>query len=268
MLNDLQRFAAGVVLSNSPATWLLLRVLGTRWGAGRFFLVYAYFRWADDIVDAPGRDPERVQAFMQRQERLTEQLIAGVGEPVEPAERCLHQALASSSDPGLVSAVRQMTGALCFDAWRGPEPITAGQLQAQIQRVGDAYTQALLHAAEVSGPVPPAVFLLARAATGTHHLRDLLLDQELGYNNLPVDHARSVGVSAEGLAPRDLGAYVAWRAPGLRAWFDQGLAALPELPWRARLLLRAFAWRYRRKLDRMDPGSSRVTAPARTEALA
>ena len=244
----LGRWAAGVVRGNSTATWALLRLFGSRRGADRFFLVYAYFRWADDIVDAPGRDPAKVRAFAAEQRAFRQELPADTG---SPAERCLVQALASSADPRLRLAVSTMAEALDFDAGRAAEPLTVLELQAQIRRVGDAYTQALLHATEVRGPVPDPVFLLARAATATHHLRDLLIDQDLGYFNLPRAHAEAHGLPTHGLTAQQLGGYFLARAELIRPLFAQGRRALASLPLRARLLLSLFAWRYERVLDRL-----------------
>ncbi len=250
-------WAAGVVRGNSTATWALLRLFGTREGAHRFFLVYAYFRWADDIVDAPGRDPDRVRAFAASQRSLREGLLRGEPGGESKAERCLALALDSSTDEGLRVAVSTMAEALEFDAGRAKEALTPLELQAQIRRVGDAYTQALLHATEVEGPVPDEVFQLARAATATHHLRDLLLDQQLGYHNLPREHAQAHGLPTHGFTAEQLGGYFHARAELIRPLFARGLAALDPLPLRARLLLRLFAWRYARVLDGLVRGARR-----------
>jgi phytoene/squalene synthetase len=250
-----------------------LRLFGTRAGAKRFFLVYAYFRWADDLVDAPERQPARVRAFMKAQ---LARLDRGEVGP-ELAERCLGQALAESDDERLAQAVRTMARALDFDASRKGDPIRPDELQAQIRRVGDAYTLALLHAAEVTVPVPSELFLLARAATATHHLRDLLIDQDLGYLNLPQEHAERHGLPVRGFTAAALGPYIRERAEVIRPMFHQGLRASEGLPLRARLLFRLFAWRYRRLLDRlaycsapaltMSPVSSPALPPTSTQPI-
>ena len=244
---SLVHHAERVVRANSVATWLSLRLFGTRAGARRFFLVYAYFRWADDRVDAPDRQPARVRAFMDEQLARLDRRDVGP----ELAERCLGQALAESDDERLARAVRTMAEALDFDAGRTGEPIRPDELQEQIRRVGDAYTLALLHAAEVQVPVPEELFLLARAATATHHLRDLLIDQELGYLNLPREHADRHGLPVRGFTDEALKPYVRERAARIRPMFQRGLVACDGLPLRARLLFGLFAWRYRRLLDRL-----------------
>lgn len=253
----LRRWASQRTRASSPAAWALVRALGTRRGAADFCCVYAYFRWADDLIDTPGRDPQRVRAFAQAQAERVQALVRGRPLASEhPPERALALALTRTDAPRLRQSVLRMTEALGFDARREPTPLSVEALAAQLGRVGDAYTLALLHAAEAPDPVPPGVFALARAATGVHHLRDLRVDLGLGYLNLPAAHAQAHGIRPESFTEAELLPYRLARAPALRAEFAAGLAALGGLgSWRARWLLRAFAWRYLRTLERLtrDP---------------
>lgn len=203
-----------------------------------FARVYGYFRWADDIVDAPGRDPARVAAFVVAQRAL----IAGERAPADPPEAALCAAL---EEPTWGSALRPVvTGmweALAFDAARGPAPIAADALDRQVAHVGDAYLSALWICSGAAGAPPPGLFALSRAATLTHVLRDLRVDLALGYTNLPpgVDVTNSGAVAAWVLA----------RCDDAKARFAEGARSLPEVrPWRTRWLVGAFAWRYERVL--------------------
>jgi hypothetical protein len=125
--------------------WWMVRLLMPARGAATFIQTYSYFRWADDIVDAPDREPAVVRRFVQQQRALVEDALSGC--PVVtagPAEEALLQATRSRPGcPRLAASIRTMWAALAFDAGRDTAPITGPELAGQIQRVGDAYTQAL-----------------------------------------------------------------------------------------------------------------------------
>jgi len=240
------------------AAWWLVRLLATREGARCFMRVYSYFRWADDVVDAPGRDAGAVRAFARDQRAWVEAALAGAAAPEGLPQAALYEVIQRHrGDPLLASSLRTMWAALDFDARRGGAPITREDLEAQIRRVGDAFTDALLFAAG-AGPAPEGLRALARAATAVHHLRDLELDLALGYLNVPAEDARRFGFSPWSFTAAEATPYVRARREGVRADFRRGGAALGGLRgWRARLLFRAFAWRYARALERLAP-----TAPA------
>ncbi len=210
-----------------------------------FARVYGYFRWADDIVDAPGRDPARVAAFVAAQQAL----VAGERAPVDAPETALCAAL---HDPrwgaALLPIVTGMWDALAFDAARGPAPIPDDVLDRQVAHVGDAYLSALWICSGAEGAPPPDLFALSRAATLTHVLRDLRVDLALGYTNLP-----------PGVDVTDPGAVAAWvraRCDDAEARFDEGACRLPEVrPRRTRWLVGLFAWRYRRVLAKVRAGA-------------
>ncbi|MDP2307788.1 MAG: hypothetical protein Q8P18_17315 [Pseudomonadota bacterium] len=206
--------------------------------------MYGYFRWADDIVDAPGRDPALVAEFVVSQRAL----VAGERAPAALPEAALRLALA---DAALLPIVMGMWEALAFDAARGTAPLPNDVLDRQVAHVGDAYLAAMWLCSGAAGAPPPGLAALSRAATLTHVLRDLEVDLALGYVNLPP------GVSAT-----DGGAVAAWvlaRCEDAEARFAEGARILPVVrPWRTRWLVGLFAWRYRRVLRRI---TARYGAP-------
>lgn len=216
---------------------LALRLACPREGYLAFARVYAYFRWADDVVDAPGRDPAAVARFVVSQRAL----LAGARASSDRAEHALAAALDGPLGPRLRPAVDRMWAALAFDAARGPAPLPAADLDAQVARVGDAYLHALWVCSGADGAPPAGVLALARAATLVHVLRDLEVDRALGYVNTPPE-----------VGPEALAEWVAARSDEAAALFAAGIAALPSVrPWRTRWLLAVYAWRYRRVLARI-----------------
>jgi phytoene/squalene synthetase len=211
--------------------------------------VYAYFRWADDVVDAPGRDPAAVQRFMERQADI----IQGAIPPVHPAERALRWALAHPDlGPRLLAPVSRMAEALGYDAHRGAGPIPEAELQRQVERIGDAFVGAVWVCSGAEGRPSEPALLLARAATATHMLRDRVEDQALGYCNLPRER---FGTTAPPPGPA-LGAWLEERATELEGWFAAGLEASAGIqPARTRRLVRLLGERYRRVLAGLgEPG--------------
>lgn len=243
---DVRRWARQELGRTNPAVWWLGRIFATRAGFERFCLVYAHFRWADDIVDAPGRDPAAVARFVAEQRGR----IATGGDPgAHPAEAAVTRALAE--DPSLRPAVEGMWEALAWDAARGPGPRPAAEIEAQIRRIGDAYLLGLCNALGVRDPLPEAIFELSRAATGVHQIRDVSVDRSLGYINVPAE-------DLAGIDPRNapIAAFQPWihaRAAALHARFEAGEAALSQVkPLGARIALTLFSWRYRRLLRRLE----------------
>lgn len=213
--------------------------------------VYGYFRWADDTVDAPGRDALAVQRFMERQTGLIQGSVA----PEHLAERALRWALADpGKGPRLLSSVQRMTEALRYDAHRGPGPIPAEDLQLQVERIGDAFVGAIWVCSGAEGTPSPAALQLARAATATHMLRDREEDAELGYHNLPMERFGE----HPPLAGPDLDAWLGQRAAEVEAWFAEGLAASGSIrPPRTRRLVTLLGRRYRKTLARITRPSPR-----------
>jgi phytoene/squalene synthetase len=230
-------WASACLRRSSLASWVLLRALCTRPGFVAFARVYGYFRWADDIVDAPGRDPAAVAAFVASQRAL----VAGQRPPQAPPEVALRLALA---DATLLPIVTGMWEALAFDAARGPAPLPHEALDRQVAHVGDAYLAAMWACSGAAGAPPPGLAALSRAATLTHVLRDLEIDLALGYVNLP-----------PGVPAADTGAVATWalrRCDDADARFAAGARVLATVrPWRTRWLVGVFAWRYRRILERL-----------------
>jgi phytoene/squalene synthetase len=231
-----------------------LRLLCPRDGYQTFARVYAYFRWVDDWVDVPDRALLGAAAFVRAQAQALGQARPGAPEP----ERALGRV---RSDPvwwpRIESAVRLMLEALAFDAARGREPQPEAAIEAQIARVGDAYLAAVWACSGAPGRVPAGLLPLARGATRAHLVRDQEIDAQLGYCNVPAERVAGASPTAEELAAwsRDF----AGRAARELA---SGRAALGLAPWRTRLLLTLYAWKYARLAQRLIRSGSPASATA------
>jgi phytoene/squalene synthetase len=234
---------------SNPALALALALCCPPRGFGLACAVYAYFRWSDDLVDAPGRDPDAVRGFTARQDGL----IRGAASPEHPAEHALRRALLDPGlGPRLLPAVVRMAQALDYDAHRGPGPIPEAELERQVERIGDAFVEAIWVCSGAPGTPSPAALLLARAATATHMLRDHQEDLALGYCNLPRE---TFGDSPPTPGP-ELEAWWQARAAQLERWFEEGLADAASIPTpRTRRLVLMLGRRYRSVLRELSAAS-------------
>lgn len=215
-----------------------VRLCCSRRGAEAFTTLYAYFRWADDRVDAPNRDPAAVRRFVEDQATL----LRGRREAVHPFEQHLTRVLRGPLGPGLSPAVLGMWEALRFDSERGERALLAEELTAQVVRVGDAWMVALWVCLECGEALPDDLRELSRAASLVHVLRDRELDRSLGYLNTPP------GTNT----PAAMSAWVRERAGEAESRFERGLVALGTVrSWRARVLMTLLVWRYRATLRRV-----------------
>lgn len=206
-----------------------------------FAATWAYFRWADDTVDVPGRDAAAAAAFVADQRAL----LTGARAPARPEEVAWQHALAHpTAGEALRAASLGMLDALAWDATRAATPPPRAEIDAQIARIGDAYVRAVWACTGAPGEPVPAAFALARAATAAHHVRDRHEDLALGYCNAAADDL------AGPVGPAALDAWAARRRGEIDADFARALGGLAGVPWRTRLVLVALGWRYRLGLRR------------------
>ncbi len=237
-------WARALTRARNGRAWWALWFAFSRHGLATFEALYAYFRWADDVVDAPDRREADVRAFVARQVRI----VAGQEPAESPGEQAIVAVLAGNDGDRLRPVVEGMLAALHFDAHRGPRPISPVELERQVERVGDAFVTALWVCAGEPGPLPGGLAELARAACFVHVLRDREIDRTLGYENRPP------GPSG---APMADAAWVPALAAEAEARFHKGEAALSAaMGWRTRWLLRGYAGRYRRALPAATRGDA------------
>lgn len=227
-------WARGRLRDASPGMWWALWLALPAAGLADFERLYAYFRWADDRVDAPDRDRAAVRAFVARQAAV----LAGTVPPEGPEEGALVAAV--RLDPRLREAAATMLAALAFDAGRGPGPTAAADVSQQADRVAGAFVGALWACAGEPDVAPEAAWSLARAATLVHLLRDREEDRRLGYENRPP--------GADG-APVEERAWVDGIAAEAEAAFAAGRTGLTgPMRWQTRWILLRYAGRYAARL--------------------
>jgi phytoene/squalene synthetase len=198
------------------------------------FRAYAYFRWVDDVVDAPSYDHDACLRFLRRQRELLNRLPTGMTpERLLPEEQMLADLIASRSDPhpGLPAYLERMMDVMEFDAGRRGRLITETELDRYSQLLATAVMGAIAYfiGHGHNYPETPARLQAAVGAHIIHMLRDLTGDLKAGYFNLP----RSM-LETHQLAPTDMQhpAYRCWvraRINEARSRFAEGKAYIRHM---------------------------------------
>jgi phytoene/squalene synthetase len=173
---------------------------------------YGYFRWADDVIDLNLLPKEQRIAFIERQNNLVERLYRGE----TPKDLCPEEEIIADliqhdrgENSGLKSFIRNFMAILEFDAKRKGRSILQQELNWYSDCLGKAVTDAIQYFVSNGHPYPddPKRYLAATAAHITHMLRDLVLDLDEGYVNIPCEY-----LEENDLDPKDV------ENPHMRAW--------------------------------------------------
>jgi phytoene/squalene synthetase len=176
---------------------------------------YAYFRWADDVVDISCQSREECVAFIRRQMVLVNCLY----DQKQPQNLSLEESMLSDlishdrgKDSGLQSFIRNFMAVLEFDAGRRGRLISQGELEWYSNCLAKAVTDAIQYFIKNDHLYPESKdhYLAANGAHITHMLRDMIQDLDAGYINIPREY-----LEATGMTPKDTD------SPPFRAWVQE-----------------------------------------------
>ena len=242
----------------STQTYITIRLLADRPLAPDAYRAYAYFRWLDDIIDAPGTTREARLAFLHRQQQIISRCYAGM--PYEdfcPEESLVSSLITGDKDveSGLHTYISQMMAVMAFDARRKGRLISQLELDIYTLRLSMAVTEALHYfiGHDCASPMNETRYLAVTAAHITHMLRDAVEDARNGYFNVPRDY-----LEKHDLSPTDVNssAYREWvksRVGLARKLFAGGRANLAKVEnVRCRLAGYAYIARFEVVLDAIE----------------
>jgi phytoene/squalene synthetase len=216
-----------------------------------FYQAYAYFRWADDIVDAPASvdaaasvgasasndvssrsDAERI-AFIKRQRELIDRLYRNQRpDDLTPEEEMVANLI--SHDRGensrLQSFIRNMFAIIEFDAYRKGRLISQAELTWYSDCLAKSVTDGIQYFVG-NGHSYPATedrYQAAIAAHIAHLLRDTFLDTADGFINIPREYLETHGISPEDVDSPPFRAWVRGRVELARGYFREGKRYLDE----------------------------------------
>ena len=208
MTNATARLARSITWASSKQSYLTARLLADRLRADDCLRAYAYFRWADDMIDIhlSGRDERLV--FIERQKALIDCLYLGERPgDLSPEEAMLADLIAHDRRPdsGLHSFIHNFMGVIEFDARRAAVNTPGGKGRIPGRHELAAYTTCLATAVMdgiqyfIGNDHPyPRTHDRTLAVTGahiTHMLRDTLEDLTAGLVNIPAEDLETYGIN-------------------------------------------------------------------------
>ncbi len=195
---------------------------------------YAYFRWADDIIDLSSQSREECISFIRRQRELIDRLYRNERpDSLTPEEEIIADLIShdQAENSGLQSFIRHFLAILEFDAYRKGRPISQRELTWYSNCLAKSVTDAIQYFVGNGYSYPDAEdrYLAATAAHITHMLRDLSQDLTEGYVNIPCEYLEAHGISPEDVDSPPFRAWVHDRVEMARQYFRKGKRYLDEL---------------------------------------
>jgi phytoene/squalene synthetase len=240
--------AAAITRSASTQTYTTIRLLVDRPRVADAYRAYAYYRWVDDVLDAPAGEGDAADraAFLRRQQSLLADGYRGAAlNNLRPEEQMLADLIASDRQKhsGLQAYLRNMMAVMCFDVNRRGRMISQAELNEYTRLLATAVTEALHYYIGSDEPTSyhPHRYLSVTGAHIVHMLRDAVEDAEAGYFNIPRE-----ALAQGGFAPHEVynPAYRAWvreRVKLARRCFQAGRMATAQVR-SARLRAAGFAY--------------------------
>ena len=218
----------------SKQSYFTARLLADRDLVDDCLRAYAYFRWADDIVDESAETVGERVAFMRRQMALIDRLYAGERPDDLTAEEQILADLIRNDrgeQSGLESFIRNFMSILEFDSRRRGQLISEQELTWYASRLGKAVTDAIQYFVGNGHPYPDTEhrYLAATAATIAHMLRDLVPDVAEGYVNIPREYLEAHAIDPGDVESAPFRDWVRGRVEMARLYFREGKRYLDHL---------------------------------------
>jgi len=209
MTQSTATLARSITWTSSKQSYFTARLLADRDLVDDCLRAYAYFRWADDMIDislsgeasqyaSPESEPART-AFIERQKTLIDALYRGEQpEGLSPEEAMLADLIAHDRTPesGLCSFIRNFMSVIEFDAHRQGCLANRAELQAYTTCLATAVMDGLQYFIGNGQPYP-LTHNRNLAVTGahiTHMLRDMCEDLSAGLVNIPAEYLEVHGI--------------------------------------------------------------------------
>jgi phytoene/squalene synthetase len=244
--------ARSITWTGSKQTYYTARLMVDRDLMDDFFRAYAYFRWADDIIDAPASmdaavssntgasteglsqsGDERV-AFIRRQKGLIDRLYKNERpDDLTPEEEMVADLISHDrgENSGLQSFVRNMFAIIEFDAYRRGRLISEAELTWYSDCLAKSVTDGIQYFLGNGHPYPASDdrYLATIAAHIAHLLRDTYLDTADGFINIPREYLETHGISPEDIDSPPFRAWVRDRVEEAWRYFCEGKRYLDDL---------------------------------------
>ena len=251
-------FARSITRAGSKQTYYTAQLLVDRELISDFFRAYAYFRWADDIIDISSRSTGERISFVQRQRVL----IDGLYNNECPDDLGLEEKIVADlihhdrgKNNGLKSFIRKMFAIIEFDAYRKGRIITSNELAWYSNCLSQSVTDGLQYfiGNSISYPDGEDRYLAATAAHISHLLRDMVRDIADGFINIPQEYLEEHGIDPADVESPPFRAWVQNRVETAREYFREGKRYLDSLEvLRCKIMGYWYCARFEGVLDRIE----------------
>ncbi len=256
--------AIRVTREESLQSYLTMRLLADHDLVEDSFRAYAYFRWADDMVDKlPASGAERL-GFIRGQRELIEGLYRGIRpgdlsrEEVIVADLIQNDRVPNSR---LRSYIENFLAIIEFDAERRGRRITGAELREYSDRLAVAVTDAIQYFIKNGHAYPEddSRIAAARAAHVTHMLRDYREDLVAGSWNISDEYLEAHGIRPEDIESPAFLAWVRMRVDEAREGFRLGKAYIDRLEvLRTKIAASWYCAHFEHVLDRVEKDGYRL----------
>lgn len=226
--------AQSITWAGSKQTYYTARRMVDTELVNDFYRAYAYFRWADDIIDISAQSDDERVSFISRQRELIDRLYRNE----RPDDLTLEEEIVADlisrdtgESSGLQSFIRNMFAIIEFDAYRKGRLISQQELTWYSTRLGQSVTDGLQYFIGNGHPYPATEdrYLASIAAHIAHLLRDMVLDTADGFINIPREYLEAHGISPQDVDSPPFRAWVRQRVELAREYFREGKRYLDEL---------------------------------------
>ena len=226
--------ARSITRASSKQTYYTIRLMVDKGLVNDCYRAYAYFRWADDIVDVSSQSSDERIAFIKRQRELIDRLYRNERpDDLTPEEEIIADLISHDKEEnsGLRSFIYNFLASIEFDAHRKGRLVSQQELTWYSKSLGKAVTDCIQYFVGHDHPYPTADnhYLAATAAHIAHMLRDMVLDTAHGYINIPREYLEAHSINPEDVDSLPFRAWVRERVDLARGYFREGKRYLDEL---------------------------------------
>jgi len=226
--------ARSITRASSKQTYYTARLMADKDLVSDCYRAYAYFRWADDIIDVSSQSSDERISFINRQRELIDLLYRDERlDDLTPEEEIIADLINHDrgENSGLQSFIRNFLAVLELDAHRKGRLISQQELTWYANCLGKAVTDCIQYFIGNGHPYPTTDnhYLAATAAHITHMLRDMVPDTADGYINIPREYLEAHGISPDDVDSPPFRAWVRERVDLARGHFREGKRYLDEL---------------------------------------
>ncbi len=265
-MNATAILARSITWASSKQSYLTARLLADRNLADDCLRAYAYFRWADDVIDLSSRSSAERTTFIERQKTLIEKLYRGERpDNLSPEEEMLADLIGHDrgTESGLRSFIHNFMAVLEFDASRKGRLTSSQELAAYSLRLATAVMDGIQYFIG-NGHLYPKTAERNLAVIGahiTHMLRDMRDDIPAGIVNIPGEYLEAHGLSPKDVESEPFRAWVREQVELARYNFREGKRYIETLDvLRCKLAGTWYCARFERVLDAIERDGYRLRA--------